>query len=141
MFGVDLPLSILEQDTLFLRVLDMYHHISRKAWPASNTVLQISLTSLVFWTHFLMKLTHFGVSLDFHHIIFYYHAVINIFIQKQCRRKKKKQNLHPWVKVDQAIKPLPPKTLSILVGLAWTTDISVQSQLTRLETSGRFGLF
>ena len=28
------------------------------------------------------------------------------------------KNLHPWVKVDQAGRPLPPKTLSILVGLA-----------------------
>ena len=27
------------------------------------------------------------------------------------------ENLHPWVKVDQAFRPLPPKTLSILVGL------------------------
>ena len=29
-----------------------------------------------------------------------------------------KQNLHPWVRVDQAVKPLPPRTLSILEGLA-----------------------
>ena len=28
-----------------------------------------------------------------------------------------KECLHPWVKVDQAGRPLPPKTLSILVGL------------------------
>ena len=28
-----------------------------------------------------------------------------------------KQNLHPWVRVDQAVRPPPPKTLSILVGL------------------------
>ena len=30
--------------------------------------------------------------------------------------RRRKQNLHPWVKVDQAIRPLPPKTLSIFVG-------------------------
>ena len=29
----------------------------------------------------------------------------------------KKECLHPWVRVDQADRPLPPKTLSILVGL------------------------
>ena len=32
--------------------------------------------------------------------------------------RRRRQNLHPWVRVDQAIEPLPPKTLSILVGLA-----------------------
>ena len=31
---------------------------------------------------------------------------------------RRKQNLHTWVRVDQAVRPLPPKTLSILVGLA-----------------------
>ena len=31
---------------------------------------------------------------------------------------KRKQNLHQWVTVDQAVRPLPLKTLSILVGLA-----------------------
>ena len=55
--------------------------------------------------------------------------------------RRRKQNLHSWVKVDQAIRPLPPKTLSILVGLAWKTDIFVQLQITRLETAGRFRLF
>ena len=32
-------------------------------------------------------------------------------------RRRKKECLHPWVRVDQAGSPLPPKTLSILVGL------------------------
>ena len=32
-----------------------------------------------------------------------------------------KENFHPWVKVDQANRPLPPKTLSILEGLALKT--------------------
>ena len=31
--------------------------------------------------------------------------------------RERKQNLHPWVKVDQAVRPLPPKKLSILLGL------------------------
>ena len=35
------------------------------------------------------------------------------FIQE----KAKTRNLHPRVRVDQAVRPLPPKTLSILVGL------------------------
>ena len=30
---------------------------------------------------------------------------------------KAKESLHPWVKVDQAGRPLPPKRLSILEGL------------------------
>ena len=55
--------------------------------------------------------------------------------------RRRKQNLLPWVKVDQAVRPLPPKTLSILVGLALKTDIYVQSQFIKLETSGQFGLF
>ena len=29
---------------------------------------------------------------------------------------RKKECLHPWVRVDQAGRPLPPKTLRILVG-------------------------
>ena len=29
--------------------------------------------------------------------------------------KRKKECLHPWVRVDQAGRPLPPKTLGILV--------------------------
>ena len=28
-----------------------------------------------------------------------------------------KEGLHPWVRVDQAGRPLPPKTVSILVGV------------------------
>ena len=36
--------------------------------------------------------------------------------------------LHPWVKVNQAGRPLPPKSLSILVGLT-------------VKLFGRFGLF
>ena len=28
--------------------------------------------------------------------------------------EERKQNLHLWVKVDQAVRPLPPKKLSIL---------------------------
>ena len=31
---------------------------------------------------------------------------------------ERRKNLHPWVKVDQVFRPLPLKTLSILVGLA-----------------------
>ena len=30
--------------------------------------------------------------------------------------------LHPWVKVDQANRPLPPKSLSMLVGLTLKLD-------------------
>ena len=30
--------------------------------------------------------------------------------------------LHPWVKVDQAVGPLPPKSLNIFVGLTLKLD-------------------
>ena len=33
-----------------------------------------------------------------------------------------KECLHPWVKVDQAGRPLPPKSLSILEGLMLKLD-------------------
>ena len=52
-----------------------------------------------------------------------------------------KENFHPWVKVDQANRPLPPKTLCILEGLALKTSISVQSKFASSYTSGRFSLF
>ena len=39
---------------------------------------------------------------------------------KTSSRRRRKRNLHSWVKVDQAVRPLPPKTLSILVGLTLT---------------------
>ena len=48
--------------------------------------------------------------------------------------------LHPWVKVDQAGRPLPPKTLSILVGLTLKLD----SFCTIINVVGNiwtFGLF
>ena len=32
--------------------------------------------------------------------------------------RRRKQNLHSWVRVNQAIRPLSPKTLNILVGLS-----------------------
>ena len=41
-----------------------------------------------------------------------------LFINGYLTKKKAKtRNLHPRVRVDQAVRPLPPKTLSILVGL------------------------
>ena len=40
MFGVDLPSNILVKD-IFHCILDLYLHNSRKAWPTSNSVLQI----------------------------------------------------------------------------------------------------
>ena len=52
-----------------------------------------------------------------------------------------KENFHPWVKVDQANRPLPPKTLCILEGLALKTGISVQSKFASLYTSGRLIFF
>ena len=35
---------------------------------------------------------------------------------------KIRECLHPWVKVDQASRPLPPKSLSILVGSTLKLD-------------------
>ena len=53
---VDLPSSILEQHIYIPCVLDIY--------PIHDT------HSLAFWTQFLIKLTHFSVSLDLYHIIY-----------------------------------------------------------------------
>ena len=47
------------------------------------------------------------------------------------------ENLHPWVKVDQAGRPLPPKTLSILVGLTLNLD----SLCTIVNAVGNFWTF
>ena len=52
-----------------------------------------------------------------------------------------KKNFYPWVKVDQANRPLPPKTLCILEGLALKTGISVQSRFASFYRSGPFSLF
>ena len=77
--------------------------------------------------------------------VYWDEIVISVIVDQVPRKEEenrgRKQNLHQWVKVDQAFRPLPSKTLSILIGLAWKTDIYVQSQLSRLETSERFGLF
>ena len=43
-----------------------------------------------------------------------------------------KENFHPWVKVDQANRPLPPKTLCILEGLALKKLVSLCSQNLRV---------
>ena len=40
--------------------------------------------------------------------------------------------LHPWVKVDQAVRPLPPKNTQHFGRLNIKADISVQSQLINL---------
>ena len=34
--------------------------------------------------------------------------------EKELGNSTEKESLHPWVKVDQAVSPLPPKQLSIL---------------------------
>ena len=39
--------------------------------------------------------------------------------QLSLRNSRLRQSLHPWVRVDQACRPLSPKTLSILVGLTF----------------------
>ena len=35
---------------------------------------------------------------------------------------REEECLHPWVKMDQAVRPLPPKSLNILVGLTLKLD-------------------
>ena len=39
------------------------------------------------------------------------------FLASLKAHESENKNLHPRVRVDQAVSPLPPKTLSILVGL------------------------
>ena len=54
-------------------------------------------------------------------------------------KERRKRNLHSWVKVDQAGRPLPPKTLGIfLAGLALKLILCV---FTFNKSSGRFCLF
>ena len=53
---------------------------------------------------------------------------------------RSKENLHPWVRVDQACRPLPPKTLSILVCLLLNWYLCVVT-VNKLKSSGRFCLF
>ena len=50
-----------------------------------------------------------------------------------------KENFHPWVKVDQANRPLPPKTLCILEGVGLKTGISVQKKKTNFIPVGEGG--
>ena len=46
------------------------------------------------------------------------HSTIGAMMVLEREEKERgKQNLHPWVKVDKAVRPLPPKKLSNLVGL------------------------
>ena len=44
------------------------------------------------------------------------------YFQQNDLRKDKVRSLHPWVKVNQAGRPLPPKSLNILVGLTMKLD-------------------
>ena len=53
-----------------------------------------------------------------------------------CRRN---ENLHPWVKVDQAFRPLPPRSLNILVGLTLKL-YSLCIVVSVVENTGCFGL-
>ena len=39
--------------------------------------------------------------------------------------KEGNENLHPWVKVDPAIRPLPPSSLNILVGLTLKLSLCI----------------
>ena len=58
------------------------------------------------------------------------------------QKERKKENLLPWVKVDQAIRPLPPKSLDILILVGLTLKlyslciiVSVVASLERFERS------
>ena len=49
------------------------------------------------------------------------HRSIKLLLQSLNGQKsgwERKENLHPWVRAHLAVRPLTPKTLSILVGLA-----------------------
>ena len=43
--------------------------------------------------------------------------------------KQAKESLHPWVNVDQAGRPLPPKPFSILEGLMLNLDQTLSGSL------------
>ena len=38
-------------------------------------------------------------------------------LQESMEREEREECLHPWNEVGQAVRPLPPKSLNILVGL------------------------
>ena len=46
-----------------------------------------------------------------------FNVISSLTPEQGMHDERKKECLHPWVRVDQADRPLPPKTLSILVGL------------------------
>ena len=66
---VDLPSNILEQH-IFLCVLDIYPVITRKR-PDPLQIQCYKYRSLAFCAQFLVKLTHFSMSLDLYHIIYF----------------------------------------------------------------------
>ena len=49
------------------------------------------------------------------------------------------RSLHPWAKVDQAVRPLPPRSLNILVGLTLKLDsLCITVSVVHLDTLFRF---
>ena len=48
--------------------------------------------------------------------------------------------LHPWVKVDETVRPLPPKSLNILVGLTLKLN-SLCITVSVVENIWTLGLF
>ena len=44
------------------------------------------------------------------------------YFSHHLAKSEEEECLHPWVQVDQAGRPLPPKSLSILVGLTLKLD-------------------
>ena len=58
--------------------------------------------------------TLFSISQSPFYIFSIFSAIVYCVV---LLRMEWNENLHPWVRVDQAGRPLSPKTLSILVGL------------------------
>ena len=74
---------------------------------------------------YILNLNDVDVRIIFHSMLFYSCRTHGLQLKKSINESMK-ENFHPWVKVDQANRPLPPKTLCILEGLALKTGISVQ---------------
>ena len=51
------------------------------------------------------------------HCLFTFCGLVVSLVEHSFSATVAKESLHPWVKVDRASRPLPPKRLSILEGL------------------------
>ena len=94
-------------------VKDLVPHWAPYHWRGAKIFLVRCQVSRKNVSHLKVKVRRTGVSCS---VIFF------LKMAKQTKGKEEEECLHPWVKVDQAVRPLPPKSLNILVGLTLKLD-------------------